>query len=218
MRILLAAACCAIIIGPTMQSKISAALAASSYLRDEPTLPNVAIPGMSAEWTSEVLKLLDGGELDKFDNAEDDMTRFCPLYKELEADQRAVAVTYMLSAIIKYESSYNPKTVFKESDGSYSIGLFQLTYGNYGCPKNRAHGDLKDPIINLRCGVKLAAHLADRDSVIASGGYVKYGAPAARGLASYWSVMRVADVKSKHHLAEIIAFTKKAPGCQYFND
>jgi len=67
--------------------------------------------------------------------------------------------------------------------------------------------------VNIDCAVKLMGHFIAKDRVVASGGYVKAGAPDPKGLARYWAVIRVPDKKRKHKLSEIIAMTRQSPGC-----
>lgn len=152
-------------------------------------------------------------QLPKLDKAKGDMKRFCPRYEALSPEGRVLAWAHLAVAIAKRESGYKPATVYMESNGVASIGLYQLSYGDRNCPKKQSDGDLKDPFVNIVCAVKLMGHFAELDGVVAAGGYVSYGAPPAKGLARYWSVIRVPDKKSKHHLDFIKAQTAKAPGC-----
>lgn len=179
------------------------------------------IPGYRPEWSAKVRDMLSDRRMANFNKAEADFTkRFCPNYKKLSADRQRLAWGYLIGAMTKYESGldkatgvYKTNVVYKEKDGSLSEGLFQLTYGNKHCPSSKADGDLHDPIVNLDCAIQLMEGYIARDGVVAAGGYTDYGAPPAKGLARYWAVIRVPDSKSKHHLAEIISMTKKAPGC-----
>lgn len=153
-------------------------------------------------------------QLPNLDRAEYDMAaRFCHKYKSLNSDQKAVVWAYLANAIIARESDYKPCETYKESDGTMSIGLFQLSYGDKFCPTNKAHGDLCDVKVNIACGVKIMGSLVADDRVVTDGGYVKYGAKPPRGLAKYWSVTRMPDKKSQHYLQEIMDKTKSAPGC-----
>jgi hypothetical protein len=143
-----------------------------------------------------------------------DIEKYCSNFQKLPLEGKIQVYAHLMVAIAKYESGYKPGTVFEESNGVDSIGLFQLSYGDRFCPANHHQGDLKSPAVNIRCAVSLFAYFVSKDGILASGGYVKYGAPPAKGAARYWSVLRVPDKKSKHHLAEIKALTAKAPGCQ----
>ena len=155
------------------------------------------------DW-SERLVLNITKRLSDFDQAQD-LAKYCPSYKSLSESDRAFVWATVFVAVAKRESGYDPKNGMTEKTGAYSQGLFQLTYGDNHCPKKKSDGDLNSPFVNIDCAVSIAADLVKRDQVMASGGYVQYGAPKAKGMAAYWSVLRVPDKKSKHHLAEIIA-------------
>ena len=176
--------------------------------------PTPVVPGFLAPWTQTVLNDIEiDGLLVRMNEASTDMDRFCTGYDKMSASDQATVWVYLMSGIAKYESDYNPTSEMTESDGSVSQGLFQLTYGNAFCPRSSAQANLNDPVVNINCAVQLMTQFAVSDKVIAAGGYPAYGAPPAKGLARYWSVLRVPDTNSQHHLADIIAFTQKAPGC-----
>ncbi len=187
---------------------------ASSATPMATTLSQGQVPGFKPEWTAQINSMMTDGLFLKFDQGAEDMVRFCPKYKILSPEAKIMAIEFLLSAIVKFESDYNPADVYPESDGSVSRGLFQLTYGNAFCPKSKQEGDLNDPVVNIKCGVQIAASLIGRDLIVSGGGYISHGAPPPKGLARYWSVIRVPDTKSKHHLIDIQAMTAKAPGCQ----
>jgi hypothetical protein len=172
---------------------------------------NSQLPGMSKEWSKVLLSELKA-QLPQLDKATD-LPRFCPNYARLSPEKRLVVWGYIATAIIKRESGFNTCSTMKESTGQDSIGFFQLSYGDRFCPRSKSEGNLCDGSVNIKCGAKLFGYFVDVDKVVASGGYTKYGAPAPKGLAHYWSVIRVPDSKSKHHLQEIIDTAKKAPGC-----
>ncbi len=155
----------------------------------------------------------------KLDRAANDMeARFCPKYKSLTNTRKQIVWAYLANAIVQFESGHDGKriktcTKFDESNGDLSEGWFQLTYGNKFCPRKKSEGDLCDVKVNASCGVKLMAHFIHRAGIVTDGGYVAYGAKPPKGLAEYWSVARMPDKKSQHHLSAIMEKTKKAPGC-----
>jgi hypothetical protein len=183
-----------------------------------PVAAKLILPNMKPEWT-EFLKSEFKSQFAKLDLAAGDMQRFCPKYESLGADGRLNAWVYLAHAVIKFESGVGSNGLYKtcssmtESNGIDSIGFFQLSYGDKFCPRSKSEGSLCDPNVNISCAAKLFGHFVGNDKIVAAGGYVAYGAPSPKGLARYWSVLRVPDSKSKHRLAEIIALAKKAPGC-----
>lgn len=191
--------------------KIDAAVAPTTTT----TVPQVsfAIPNYQPAWSSKVLSMLDSGIFQKLHLAKADFKRFCPNYDTLSPDKQKLAWGYMIGAITKYECDYNTNSFMEESNGDISEGLFQLTYGNAHCPKSKTQGNLRDPIVNINCAMQIMADYTSQDKLVAAGGYTSYGAASPKGLAKYWSVIRVPDSNSSHKLAEIISLTKKSPGC-----
>lgn len=188
----------------------------------------VVLPYMTKEQSAILLEQITE-QFPKLKSADRDMNaRFCYNYYKLNDEQKIVVWAYLANAIIQYESGKDDGLIKKcvkydESNGDQSIGFFQLSYGNKFCPMSKTEGDLCDPKVNIPCGVKLMGHFINKDGVITDGGYVASGAKEPRGLARYWSVVRVPDLKprfvkgkkyfSEHHLMDIIEKTKKAPGC-----
>jgi hypothetical protein len=159
-------------------------------------------------WSAKVRECLLP-HLSYFDAARD-VEDYHPSYRALTKEQRLEVWAAMCVAISKFESAWRPADAMTESTGAISQGLFQLTYGDSYCPKSKSEGDLNDPITNIRCAIAIMGSLVKLDGVIASGGYTAYGAPAARGIARYWSVIRVPDTKSKHHKSEIQSSTRSS--------
>jgi hypothetical protein len=177
-----------------------------------PVRVNLQLPWGHEDWSLALVKEIDSRWSD-FEKAKD-IELYCPKFKSLSKMDQQFAWATLFVAIVKRESGYNPKSKMTESNGDVSQGLFQLTYGNSHCPKSKSDGDLDDPFININCAVQIAADYAAKDGVVASGGYVQYGASPAKGLARYWSVLRVPDRKSKHHLAEIKSKVQALPFCK----
>jgi hypothetical protein len=185
-----------------------------------PTVPTptpTPKPVTNLEWNNEQWSYHLTNEINKSELpnlAPTDVKEYCPKYRELSRNQMRDFWAVLAVAIAKRESDYKPTTVYKESNGVDSIGLYQLSYGDRFCPKTKAAGDLQDPLVNISCAVKLMDHYVSMDNTVAAGGYVKYGAPSPKGLARYWSVIRVPDTKSKHFLAEIKAKTSAISFCK----
>ena len=133
-----------------------------------------------------------------------DIEKFAPNYKGLPESRRIDVWAALFVAIAYYESGYDPRSIFKETSGQDSVGLLQLSYEDqkpYGLePLDRKARSLEDPLVNLRCGVKIMAHLVARDRVIAGGSSLKDG----RGGGRYWSTLW-----EGHHLAGIQEMVKK---------
>ncbi|MVM39353.1 transglycosylase SLT domain-containing protein [Spirosoma sp. HMF3257] len=153
-------------------------------------------------WSAELLQaiktnkaVLDAGKMENFITG----------YQELSADLQIKCWAELIVAMAKFESDWNPHSIYHELPplGVDSVGLLQLSYEDQNLyalePLNREQRNLEDPLVNLRCGVKILAHLVAKDSVIADtiivDNHRKY-----KGAARYWSVLREGD---KHHLNDI---------------
>lgn len=106
---------------------------------------------------------------------------------------------HFMAAVVHYESSFNPKSVYHESFGVDSSGLFQLTKKtdnpNYGCTFIDER-DVQDPIKNIDCAAKIFKKLIARDGVVTN-----HTGTSWKASARYWSVLRttgkLSSVKAK---------------------
>ena len=142
-----------------------------------------------------------------------DIRKFCARYSELRSDSRIMFWAGLLSAMAKYESSFNPETAFTETlrdshgNNVISRGLLQISIESanqdrYAC-KAAAAKDLHDPVINLSCGAQILAAWVEADGAVTStdGDIV--------GGARYWSVLRAPNPS----LEKISAITRDFPFC-----
>ncbi|HEX6371320.1 MAG TPA: transglycosylase SLT domain-containing protein [Longimicrobium sp.] len=129
---------------------------------------------------------------------------FIPGYNQLTADQQLKFWGELIVAMAKFESGWKPNVIFHEPAplNIDSVGLLQLSYEdqpNYKLePLDRAKKSLEDPLVNLRCAVKIMARLVAKDRVVASGAKKQ-----SRGAARYWSVLR-----EGHKVDQIKALTR----------
>jgi hypothetical protein len=126
---------------------------------------------------------------------------FAPGYAALPPARQIKFWAELIVAIAKFESNWKPHTIFHEPPplGVDSVGLLQLSYEDQPNhklePLDREAKSLEDPLVNLRCGVKIMARLVSKDAVIASSEGNRH-----KGAARYWSVLRAGP---RHHLDEI---------------
>lgn len=114
-----------------------------------------------------------------------DIEAFCPGYAEGSDADRAAFWTGLLSALAKFESTWNPEAA---GGGGRWIGLLQIdprTARGYGCSADSA-GELKDGEMNLACGVRIIAATVPRDNAIATRD------SRWRGIAADWAPMQKA--------------------------
>ena len=94
-----------------------------------------------------------------------DVAEWCPGYEGQTEENRAAFWAGLFSALAKHESTWRPEAV---GGGGLWYGLVQIlpsTARAYGCDATTG-AELKEPVANLRCGVRIAAHqVADRGTV-----------------------------------------------------
>ena len=119
-----------------------------------------------------------------------DIQKFCPSYFHLKTDDKLNFWVYLISAITKYESAFDPASRMRETglgvDGItkqhvYSEGLLQLSYQDqqnykfcnefdWSRDKSLAPTDprktILDPIKNLRCGIRILNKVIGRRNMI----------------------------------------------------
>ena len=162
-------------------------------------------------WSTELIKAVQAHLADLEKGSPD---QFIAGYSGLSADRKILFWAELVVAMAKFESSWNPHNIFHEPPplGVDSVGLLQLSYEDqpvYGLePLSREQKSLEDPLVNIRCGVKILARLISKDGVITKEVVVD-GKRKFRGASRYWSVLREG---TRHHLNEIKAMVKKATG------
>ncbi len=165
------------------------------------------------EWTAHVLHTLDTTGKELLDVIPADAKTFCPNYPKLTYNERKEFWAYLISAMVRSESNFDPKSMYTESFADangkkvVSRGLLQLSIESskgYDCGFNTAT-ELYDPKKNLTCGIRILSHWLSRDGRIAGnpgGGW--------KGGARYWSVLRT----TRDSYPKIVASTKATALCQ----
>ena len=154
------------------------------------------------EWTAATLRALRGHGAALSGTVPRDIDRFCPAYKGADTAQRNLFWSGLLSALAKYESTWNPRA---SGGGGLWLGLLQIdprTARGYGCRAQSAAA-LFDGAQNLSCGVRIAAAQVSRDAEIVGG-------PGRwRGLGRDWAPFR----KPKA-VADMAAWTRAQDYCR----
>lgn len=147
-------------------------------------------------WSAQLLESLASAKQD-LDRGNPE--QFAPGYAGLAAAGQIKFWAELFVAIARFESNWKPHEIFHEPPplGVDSVGLLQLSYEDepvYHLEHlDRSVKSLEDPLVNLRCGVKIMSTLVAKDGVVASSDGGKH-----RGGARYWSVLRAG-----HHIDEI---------------
>lgn len=180
----------------------------------------------TASWSQHVFDIIENEEADTFLPGTDDVEMFCPRYDELTNRERVNFWGFLVSAIVRFESNFNPTARYQESTMGtdpithrpvFSEGLMQLSYqdmqgykfcdfdwaADKGLNPKDPKKSILDPLKNLSCGVKILAHQIRRKGNIAL-------SREQGGL--YWSVLGLDSAHSK--VPMIAEMTKKGiPAC-----
>lgn len=128
-----------------------------------------------------------------------DVRDWCPAYLRADQADRAAFWTGFLSALAKYESTWNPQAV---GGGGQWFGLTQIspaTARGYGCSATTGNALLDGPA-NLSCAIRIMAVTVPRDGVIAEGG---------GGVAADWAPLLSASKRETMR-----SWTAAQPYCQ----
>jgi Transglycosylase SLT domain len=177
------------------------------------------------EWSKMIYSVIENEERSLLENnVAKDIHTFCPQFDSLNQAQRINFWGQFFAALAKPESGWNPTSQMVESNQGIdpvtknqvmSEGLLQLSYQDeksydldcgfdWGRDSQLAQNDARktilNPLLNLRCGVKIMAHRLRKDSVI------------TKETGVYWAVLRKNSRGSK--ISTIATMTKSLKICQ----
>lgn len=121
------------------------------------------------QWTEATLAALETEGATLLSQVPADIGSWCPHYVQAEPRERAAFWAGLLSALARFESTWNPQAV---GGGGQWFGLVQIspaTARAYGCDATSGEA-LIDGAANLQCAVEIAAETVARDGVVAAGG------------------------------------------------
>ncbi|WP_417719993.1 transglycosylase SLT domain-containing protein [Salipiger sp.] len=149
-------------------------------------------------WSMTVLSSLRGHASRLPDTVPADIATWCPAYPSASRENREAFWLGLVSALAKHESTYRPTAV---GGGGLWYGLLQIlpsTARSYGCQADSA-SDLKDPRLNLSCGLRIMARTVARDGVVSRN---------MRGVAADWGPFH-----SRQKREDMIAWTRAQDYC-----
>lgn len=152
------------------------------------------------EWTESTLVALSTKDALLSRQVPADIATWCPAYPEAPVEARRAFWAGLLSAVAKYESTWNPTA---SGGGGRWIGLMQISprsAANYGCEATSV-GALKDGEANLECAVEIMSEQVAKDGLVAGGGN--------RGIGRDWAPLRSSEKR-----AEMASWTRAQPYCQ----
>ncbi len=156
--------------------------------------------GEAAAWTQSTLAAVAAKDAVLASRVPSDIANWCPGYVKASIEDRRAFWVGMLSAVAKYESSWNPRAA---GGGGKYIGVMQIsprTASQHGCGATSSSG-LKDGGANLACAVKIVASSVGRDGAVVGGGN--------RGLGRDWMPFRKSKARS-----EMAAWVSKQSYCK----
>jgi len=154
-----------------------------------------------------------------------DQDRWCPNFSRLNRDEKKEFWIHLFNAIAQRESAFKERTTFNEDNyrnvyrgsirpGSYSMGLFQMSYssGAQKAYRNFCHFDwgrdrykdvsdssltIYDPKNQMNCAVGVMNHWIKRDGGLGYSARNSRGKRVWRGGARFWSTLRSSNPSTK---------------------
>ncbi len=119
------------------------------------------------EWTEATLAALQTEGAELLSEIPGDIGVWCPGYITADHTERAAFWAGLLSALARFESTWNPQAV---GGGGQWFGLVQISPSTarlYGCDADSG-SELQDGSANLQCAVQIASETVTRDGVVAA--------------------------------------------------
>lgn len=154
----------------------------------------------ASEWTASTLAAIAAHDDTLAAKTPGDIEDWCPGYDTASMGERRAFWSGLLSAVAKYESSWNPAAA---GGGGRYVGLMQIspkTAANYDCDATSSAA-LKDGAANLSCAVEIIAAQVGRDGMVSGNGN--------RGVGRDWGPMKSASKRS-----EMAEWTSAQTYCQ----
>lgn len=152
------------------------------------------------EWTKTTLDALEQHDPALAGAVPADIDLWCPGYETASLDERRAFWAGLMSAVARYESSWNPQAA---GGGGRYIGVMQIspkTADYHQCEADTA-AELKDGSENLECASRIMAKAVAMDGMVAGGGN--------RGIGRDWMPFR--DAAKRAAMAD---WTSAQPYCQ----
>ncbi|MBY6003593.1 transglycosylase SLT domain-containing protein [Salipiger bermudensis] len=154
--------------------------------------------GERGTWSLAALSALRGPASNLPEIVPEDIATWCPAYPSAGREDREAFWIGLVSALAKHESTYRPTAV---GGGGLWYGLLQIlpsTARLYDCQAGTG-AELKDPHLNLTCGLRIMAKTVQRDGVVSQN---------MRGVAADWGPFH-----SRKKREDMIAWTRAQPYC-----
>lgn len=154
--------------------------------------------GGRQQWSLAALSALRGPAERLPEIVPEDIATWCPAYPSAGREDREAFWVGLVSSLAKHESTYRPTAV---GGGGLWYGLLQIlpsTARHYNCQASSG-AELKNPKMNLACGLRIMAKTVSRDRVVSRN---------MRGVAADWGPFH-----SRAKREDMIAWTRSQPYC-----
>jgi hypothetical protein len=151
-------------------------------------------------WTESTLVAISTKDPILSERVPADIETWCPGYAEAPVEARRAFWAGLMSAVARYESTWNPQA---SGGGGRWIGLMQIsprTASHYGCEAT-SPGALKDGEANLECAVEIMSTQVAKDGLVAGNG--------SHGIGRDWAPLRSSEKR-----AAMAAWTREQPYCK----
>ena len=151
------------------------------------------------DWTAGTLAALQTHDAELAATVPSDIGQWCPGYETATMQDRRAFWSGLMSAVARYESSWNPTAA---GGGGRYVGIMQIsprTAAHHACSADTA-AELKDGTQNLVCAARIVESGVAMDGVVAG--------PGNRGVGRDWMPLRDADKR-----AAMAAWTSAQPYC-----
>lgn len=138
-------------------------------------------------WTESTLVALSTKDAELSQRVPADINTWCPGYSDASVEERRAFWAGLLSAVAKYESTWNPQA---SGGGGRWIGLMQIsprTAQHYQCEATSVVA-LKQGDANLECAVEIMSEQVAKDGLVAGAGN--------RGIGRDWAPLRSNEKRS----------------------
>jgi len=152
------------------------------------------------KWTRDTLTALESHDTVLAATVPADIATWCPGYEKASLDDRRAFWAGLMSAVARYESSWNPQAA---GGGGRYIGVMQISpvSADYHQCEADTVSELKDGSENLECAAKMMAKAVAMDGLVVGGGN--------RGIGRDWMPFR--DAAKRAAMSE---WTRTQPYCQ----
>lgn len=138
-------------------------------------------------WSVAAMRAIDAAPHDLPDLIPADIDSWCPGYERNPRHLRAAFWVGTVSALARYESTFNPRAVGGAGAWHGLLQIAPATARAYGCEADSGEA-LRDGEANIACAIRIMSRTVSRDGVVAARG---------RGIAADWGPMSRQPVREQ---------------------